>query len=238
MKNVVRNVGTGMIGSKSTSTAQAGTTMLTTLPACALIANTHTPRTKTAIGTEIMKEASSGLISLWLSCESTVAQLRVDFDAHSGRERTSGGEDEVVAVTVGEGIANRGDRPVMGRPEIDPPHGCGDDETERAQGHEGNHFTVVGEGSEDCVGRGEQAFTEEDDREQPVALRDVLRMPRRRAAEFSDDRNAELDEHQEDEADQRHPLRLNGEPSDPQHLSETDSACVEDRRSPCGTCPP
>src|SRR5699024_2104996 len=60
MKKVVRNVGTGMMGSRRTRTEAVGTIAFTAPPALARIASSQTPRTNTAIGTETVKVASTG----------------------------------------------------------------------------------------------------------------------------------------------------------------------------------
>src|SRR5699024_12404081 len=60
MKKVVRNVGTGMLGSRRTRTEAVGTIAFTAPPALARIASSQTPRTNTAIGTEHVNVASIG----------------------------------------------------------------------------------------------------------------------------------------------------------------------------------
>lgn len=67
---------------------------------------------------------------------------------------------------------------VVGRPELDPPHGRRGDERERGDADEPAERLGVVHGLDDRVGGGQQTLTEEDEGEQAIALGDVVWVPR------------------------------------------------------------
>ena len=160
------------------------------------------------------------------------AQLRVVLevvggDVEPGARRHDGADDRDVAVAPAEGpLAMRVQDRAERDHEVDPPHA----ERERDPGHRDERRverparTLGPDEHGERGDRAEQALAQRDDHEQPVALDDVVRVPRRAAlARLGEVRAGELDQRQHRGAGERERDRRLGEQErDPARLGDQD----------------
>jgi len=158
-----------------------------------------------------------------------MARCLIDGDRNACADRGDRCEHEVVAIPPNERGRHRGKYLVAGAIEVEPPGAVHDQETARDDRCE-RHHTRAGRAL-DGVRRGEDRFTERDDRKEAVALGDVVRVPRGRRLALGPSRHRELGDDQRPEARDRQ-VRRQPKAEDPKRLDDRDPDDVTNRAWP------